>query len=80
LIAFPVLIRSSAMPATGNPTVAMVEAAYRHHGIQAPLHQLRAVAGLLGDAARAGDGMDRAQPLDPRQTALSNPMLAALWP
>jgi hypothetical protein len=72
-----VLIRSSAMPATGNPTIAVVEAAYRHHGIKAPLHQLRAVAGL---AARAGVGMDPAQPLDPRQTALSNPMLAALWP
>jgi hypothetical protein len=40
------------MPATEEPTVAMVEAAYRHHGIQAPHYQLRAAAGLFGDAAR----------------------------
>jgi shikimate dehydrogenase len=51
------LTGSFAMPAAENPTVAMVEAAYRHHGIQARYINCEAPPALLGDAVRGARAM-----------------------
>ena len=47
-----VLTGSFAMPAGENPTVAMVEAAYRHHGLDARYLNCEVEPELLGDAVR----------------------------
>ena len=46
----PMLTGCFAMPAAENPTVAMVEAAYRHHGIAARYVNCEVPPELLGDA------------------------------
>jgi shikimate dehydrogenase len=46
-----------AMPAAENPTVAMVEAAYRHHGIAARYINCEVPSELLGDAVRGARAM-----------------------
>lgn len=48
---------SFAMPAAENPTVAMVEAAYRHHGIDARYLNCEVAPEDLGDAVRGARAM-----------------------
>ena len=48
---------SFAMPAAENPTVAMVEAAYRHHGIDARYLNCEVAPEALGDAVRGATAM-----------------------
>lgn len=45
------------MPAAENPTVAMIEAAYQHHGIQARYLNCEVASGALGDAVRGARAM-----------------------
>src|SRR5918995_1035556 len=45
------------MPAAENPTVAMVEAAYRHHGIDARYINCEVAPDALGDAVRGARAM-----------------------
>src|SRR5438128_7727339 len=52
-----VLTGSFAMPAGENPTVAMVEAAYRHHGLDARYLNCEVEPELLGDAVRGARAM-----------------------
>jgi shikimate dehydrogenase len=52
-----VLTGSFAMPAAENPTVAMVEAAYRHHGIDARYVNCEVAPEALGDAVRGARAM-----------------------
>src|SRR3954467_11442843 len=51
------LTGSFATPAAENPTVAMVEAAYRHHGIDARYVNCDVAPAALGDAARGARAM-----------------------
>jgi len=53
----PMLTGSFAMPAAENPTVAIVEAAYRHHRIAARYVNCEAPPELLGDAVRGARAM-----------------------
>ena len=53
----PMLTGCFAMPAAENPTVAMVEAAYRHHDIAARYINCEVPAELLGDAVRGARAM-----------------------
>jgi shikimate dehydrogenase len=46
-----------AMPAAENPTVAMVEAAYRHHGLDARYLNCEVPPAALGDAVRGARAM-----------------------
>jgi shikimate dehydrogenase len=48
---------SFSTPAAGNPTVAMVEAAYRHHGIDARYLNCEVVPGGLADAVAGARAM-----------------------
>jgi shikimate dehydrogenase len=52
-----VLTGSFAMPAAENPTVAMIEAAYRHHGIDARYLNCEVAPEALGDAVRGARAM-----------------------
>ena len=52
-----VLTGSFASPAAENPTVAMIEAAYRHHHIDARYINCEVAAGGLGDAVRGASAM-----------------------
>jgi shikimate dehydrogenase len=52
-----VLTGSFAMPAAENPTVAMVEAAYRHHGLDARYLNCEVPPAALGDAVRGARAM-----------------------
>jgi shikimate dehydrogenase len=52
-----VLTGSFAMPAAENPTVAMVEAAYRHHGLDARYVNCEVAPEALGDAVRGARAM-----------------------
>jgi shikimate dehydrogenase len=52
-----VLTGSFAMPAAENPTVAMVEAAYRHHGLDARYLNCEVEPAALGDAVRGAWAM-----------------------
>jgi shikimate dehydrogenase len=52
-----VLTGSFAMPAAENPTVAMVEAAYRHHRLDARYLNCEVPAAALGDAVRGARAM-----------------------
>src|SRR3977135_1964720 len=52
-----VLTGSFAMPAAENPTVAMVEAAYRHHGLDARYLNCEVEPAALGDAVRGARAM-----------------------
>jgi shikimate dehydrogenase len=52
-----ILTGSFAMPAGENPTVAMVEAAYRHHGIDARYLNCEVEPAALGDAVRGARAM-----------------------
>ena len=52
-----VLTGSFAMPAAENPTVAMVEAAYQHHGIDARYINCEVAPDALGDAVRGARAM-----------------------
>lgn len=51
------LTGSFADPAAENPTVAMVEAAYRHHGLDARYVNCEVPRALLGDAVRGARAM-----------------------
>jgi shikimate dehydrogenase len=51
------LTGSFAMPAAENPTVAMVEAAYRHHGLAARYLNCEVAPAALGDAVRGARAM-----------------------
>ncbi len=51
------LTGSFAMPAAENPTVAMVEAAYRHHGLDARYVNCQVAPLALGDAVRGARAM-----------------------
>ena len=51
------LTGSFAMPAAENPTVAMVEAAYRHHGLDARYINCEVAPEALGDAVRGARAM-----------------------
>jgi shikimate dehydrogenase len=51
------LTGSFAMPAAENPTVAMVEAAYRHHGLDARYINCEVEPAALGDAVRGARAM-----------------------
>jgi shikimate dehydrogenase len=51
------LTGSFAMPAAENPTVAMIEAAYRHHGIDARYINCEVSPTALGDAVRGARAM-----------------------
>ncbi len=51
------LTGSFSTPAAENPTVAMVEAAYRHHGIDARYLNCDVEPGALGDAVRGARAM-----------------------
>lgn len=51
------LTGSFSMPAAENPTVAMVEAAYRHHGIDARYVNCEVPPAALGDAVRGARAM-----------------------
>lgn len=53
----PSLTGSFAMPAAENPTVAMVEAAYRHHGLHWRYINCEVAPEKLGDAVRAARAM-----------------------
>lgn len=48
---------SFAMPAAENPTVAMIEAAYRHHGLDARYVNCEVAPERLGDAVRGARAM-----------------------
>ena len=48
----PKLTGCFAMPAAENPTVAMVEAAYRHHAVHARYITSEVAPALLADAVR----------------------------
>jgi shikimate dehydrogenase len=52
-----ILTGSFAMPAAENPTVAMVEAAYRHHGLDARYLNCEVEPDALGDAVRGAWAM-----------------------
>ena len=52
-----VLTGSFATPAAGNPTVAMIEAAYQHHGLAARYINCDVPADVLGDAVRGAMAM-----------------------
>ena len=52
-----VITGSFAMPAAENPTVAMVEAAYRHHGLDARYLNCEVAPAALGDAVRGAKAM-----------------------
>jgi shikimate dehydrogenase len=52
-----VLTGSFSTPAAGNPTVAMVEAAYRHHGLDARYLNCEVEPRMLGDAVRGARAM-----------------------
>jgi shikimate dehydrogenase len=52
-----VLTGSFATPAAENPTVAMVEAAYRHHGLNARYLNCDVAPGGLRDAVRGARAM-----------------------
>lgn len=51
------LTGSFAMPAAENPTVAMVEAAYRHHGLDWRYLNCEVAPDALGDAVRGARAM-----------------------
>jgi shikimate dehydrogenase len=51
------LTGSFALPAAENPTVAMVEAAYRHHGLDARYLNCEVAPEALGDAVRGARAM-----------------------
>src|SRR4051794_41867086 len=51
------LTGSFAFPASENPTVAMVEAAYRHHGLDWRYLNCEVPPELLGDAVRGARAM-----------------------
>jgi shikimate dehydrogenase len=51
------LTGSFAMPAAENPTVAMVEVAYRHHGLDARYLNCEVAPEALGDAVRGAKAM-----------------------
>jgi shikimate dehydrogenase len=51
------LTGSFAMPAAENPTVAMIEAAYRHHGLDARYLNCEVAPERLGDAVRGARAM-----------------------
>jgi shikimate dehydrogenase len=53
----PALTGSFSTPAAGNPTVAMMEAAYEHHGIDARYLNCEVAAEHLGDAVRGATAM-----------------------
>jgi shikimate dehydrogenase len=53
----PALTGSFSTPAAGNPTVAMMEAAYAHHGIDARYINCEVAAENLGDAVRGATAM-----------------------
>jgi len=53
----PALTGSLSTPAAGNPTVAMMEAAYQHHGIDARYLNCEVAAEHLGDAVRGAAAM-----------------------
>jgi len=53
----PKLTGCFAMPAAENPTVAMVEAAYRHHNIHARYITCEVAPAALGDAVRGAKAM-----------------------
>jgi shikimate dehydrogenase len=53
----PALTGSFSTPAAGNPTVAMMEAAYRHHGIDARYLNCDVAAEHLVDAVRGATAM-----------------------
>jgi shikimate dehydrogenase len=53
----PDLTGSFSSPAAGNPTVAMMEAAYAHHGIDARYVNCEVAAEHLGDAVRGAKAM-----------------------
>jgi shikimate dehydrogenase len=48
---------SFATPAAENPTVAMIEAAYRHHGLDARYINCEVAPAMLGDAVRGARAM-----------------------
>ena len=48
----PTLTGSFSIPAGENPTVAMMEAAYRHHGVHARYINMEVTAENLADAVR----------------------------
>jgi shikimate dehydrogenase len=52
-----ILTGSFAMPAAENPTVAMIEAAYRHHGLDARYINCEVPPQALGDAVRGARAM-----------------------
>jgi shikimate dehydrogenase len=52
-----ILTGSFATPAAENPTVAMVEAAYRHHGLDARYINCDVAPDMLGDAVRGARAM-----------------------
>src|SRR3977135_3659216 len=52
-----VLTGSFALPAGENPTVAMIEAAYRHHGVDARYLNCEVEPEALGDAVRGARAM-----------------------
>lgn len=52
-----ILTGSFATPADENPTVAMVEAVYRHHGLNARYLNCEVAPDALGDAVRGARGM-----------------------
>jgi shikimate dehydrogenase len=52
-----ILTGSFALPAAENPTVAMVEAAYRHHGVDARYVNCEVEPADLGDAVRGARAM-----------------------
>jgi shikimate dehydrogenase len=52
-----ILTGSFSTPAGGNPTVAMVEAAYRHHGLDARYLNCEVEPAALGDAVRGARAM-----------------------
>jgi shikimate dehydrogenase len=51
------LVGSFATPAAENPTVAMIEAAFRHHGLDARYINCEVEPAALGDAARGARAM-----------------------
>src|SRR5271170_166147 len=51
------LVGSFATPTAENPTVAMIETAFRHHGIDARYINCEVAAVALGDAARGARAM-----------------------
>ena len=49
---------SFSMPAAENPTVAMIEAAYRHHGLDARYMNCEVAPADLGNAVRGARAME----------------------